>query len=138
MSQTVDGTVITVEYSRPQARGRDSLFGGEVKWNEVWTPGANWATTLEVNRDIELDGHAVPKGKYSVWMVVEPEQWTVVLDPRAHLFHMKHPGPAPDQIRYTTHTSTATVHGGPYLVVPRRAGRWRDAGDAVGHDAGES
>lgn len=105
VSQTIDGTVITVEYSRPQARGRDSLFGGEVKWKEVWTPGANWATTLEVSRDIQLDGHPVPKGKYSIWMVVEPEQWTVVLDPRAHLFHMKHPGPAPDQIRYTTTTT---------------------------------
>ncbi len=107
ISQTIDGTVITVEYSRPQARGRDSLFGGEVKWKEVWTPGANWATTLEVSRDIQLDGHPVPKGKYSVWMVVEPDQWTVVLDPRAHLFHMKHPGPAPDQIRYVTHTTIA-------------------------------
>ena len=31
VSQTVDGTTITVVYSRPQARGRDSLFGGEVK-----------------------------------------------------------------------------------------------------------
>jgi hypothetical protein len=107
ISQTIDGTVITVEYSRPQARGRDSLFGGEVKWKEVWTPGANWATTLELSRDIRLDGHPVPKGKYSVWMVVEPEQWTVVLDPRAHLFHMKHPGPAPDQIRYVTQTTIA-------------------------------
>lgn len=107
ISQTIDGTVISVEYSRPRARGRDSLFGGEVKWKEVWTPGANWATTLEVSRDIQLDGHPVPKGKYSVWMVVEPEQWTVVLDPRAHLFHMKHPGPAPDQIRYVTQTTIA-------------------------------
>ena len=31
VSQTIDGTVITVDYGRVQARGRDSLFGKVVK-----------------------------------------------------------------------------------------------------------
>ncbi|MEP6509570.1 MAG: DUF2911 domain-containing protein, partial [Gemmatimonadales bacterium] len=49
MSQMIDGTKITVEYSRPRSRGRDSLFGTKaVHWDEVWTPGANWATTFDV------------------------------------------------------------------------------------------
>jgi len=101
VSQTVDGTVITVEYSRPEARGRDSVFGGEVKWNEVWTPGANYATTLEVSKDITLDGHPVMKGKYSVWMQIRQEgPWTMVLDPRSHLFHMAHVDSTADQLRY--------------------------------------
>lgn len=101
ISQTIDGTELKVEYSRPRMRGRDSVFGGEVKWNEVWTPGANWATTLELNRDIKLDGHPVPKGKYSVWLVVKQSgPWTMVLDPRSRLFHMAHPDSSADQIRY--------------------------------------
>lgn len=105
ISQTIDGTEIKVEYSRPRARGRDSLFGGEVKWNEVWTPGANYATTLEINKDIKLDGHPVPKGKYSMWLVVKQSgPWTMVLDPRSHLFHMAHPDSAGDQIRYPVET----------------------------------
>ncbi len=100
VSQTVDGTRLDLEYSRPRVRGRDSVFGGEVKWNEVWTPGANWATTLETSKDIKLNGHAVPKGKYSVWMVVRPQHWTFVLDPRTRLFHMAHPDSAANQIRF--------------------------------------
>jgi len=101
VSQTIDGTELKIEYSRPRTRGRDSVFGGEVKWNEVWTPGANWATTLELNRDIKLDGHPVPKGKYSVWLVVRQSgPWTMVLDPRSRLFHMAHPDSSADQIRY--------------------------------------
>jgi hypothetical protein len=101
VSQTIDGTRITVEFSRPQARGRDSLFGGVVKWGEVWTPGANWATTLEVSRAVKLDGHAVAQGKYSVWLVVRPAaSWTLVLDPRAHRFHMNPPDSTPEQIRF--------------------------------------
>ncbi len=101
VSQTIDGTVITVEYSRPLARGRDSLFGGEVKWNEVWTPGANSATTLEVSKDLQLDGHPVKQGKYSIWLVVRAEgPWTMVLDPRSKLFHTVHPDSTAEQLRY--------------------------------------
>ena len=102
VSQTIDGARITVEFSRPHVRGRDSVFGRVVKWGEVWTPGANWATTLEVSRDVKLNGHAVARGKYSVWLVVRPaEDWTLVLDPRFRRFHMNHPDSTPEQIRFT-------------------------------------
>ncbi len=102
VSQTVDGTRITLEYSRPRARGRKEIFGTrDMSWDEVWTPGANFATTLDVSNDITLDGHAIPKGKYSLWMVVRKSgPWTLVLDPRAHLFHMTHPDSAANQIRF--------------------------------------
>jgi hypothetical protein len=106
ITQTMDGTRVTIEYSRPRARGRDPLFGTEAaQWGEVWTPGANWATTLEVSDDVRLNGHAVPKGKYSVWMVVAKKgsDWTVVLDPRPRLYHMKHPDSTATQIRFAAH-----------------------------------
>jgi hypothetical protein len=102
VSQTVDGTKLTVTYSRPSVRGRDSLFGNPkvVRWGEVWTPGANWATTLEVSRPVRVAGHAVKSGTYSVWMVVRPSrEWTLVLDPNAKLFHMAHPDSNAAQIR---------------------------------------
>lgn len=107
VSQTIDGTVISVEYSRPRARGREALFGGEVKWDEVWTPGANWATTLEVGKDVSVNGHALAKGRYSVWMVVRPETWTVVFDPRARMFHTRHPDSTPEQVRFDVTPETA-------------------------------
>jgi len=100
-AQTVDGTTITIQYSRPQVRDRDPIFGGPVFWGEVWTPGANWATTIEVDKDIELEGHAVPAGKYSLWMIVQPEEWTVILDPTWKLFHMNRPDSSDGQIRFT-------------------------------------
>ena len=100
VAQTVDGTTITVVASRPVARDRDPIFGGFVHWGEVWTPGANWAATVEVNKDVTVNGHALAKGKYSLWMVVQPEEWEVVFHPKARLFHLAHPGPSDDQVRF--------------------------------------
>jgi len=93
VSQTVDGTTLTVDYSRPRLRGRTEVYGSEkvIPWGEVWTPGANWATTLEVNKDVTVNGHLLPKGKYSVWMKVEQREWTVVFDTTVRLFHTQHP-----------------------------------------------
>ena len=109
VSQVVDGTKLTITYSRPKVRGRSPLWGTRaVQWGEVWTPGANWATTLEASKPITLGGSPVPAGKYSVWMVVRKSgDWTFVLDPRARLFHMAHPDSTADQIRIPVRATEA-------------------------------
>ena len=91
VSQTVDGTVISIEYSRPSRRGRDPLFGGVMAYGQVITPGANMATTIEFNRDVTIDGNAVPAGKYSVWISFEEGQWEFALDETWQRFHGPHP-----------------------------------------------
>lgn len=105
VSQVIDGTKITLEYSRPRARGRETLFGTKaVHWNETWTPGANWATTFDVNNNVKVQGLPVAKGKYSVWMVVrESGNWTVVLEPNAHRYHMDPPDSTAKQVRIPVH-----------------------------------
>lgn len=104
ITQVIDGTKISVTYSRPRTRGRSPLFGTSVAhWGEVWTPGANWATVLELSKDITLNGTPVPKGRYSVWMVLrETGDWTTVLDPNWHLYHMNPPDSSATQIRVRT------------------------------------
>jgi hypothetical protein len=100
ITQTVDGTVLTLEYSRPRARGRQDLFGELIPWGEVWTPGANAATRLTVSQDIMLAGVDIPAGSWSMWLVVaDGEDWELVLDPRDSLFHTAHPEPTDEQIR---------------------------------------
>jgi len=114
-SQMIDGTKISMTYSRPRGRGRDSLFGSRksVRWGEVWTPGANYATTFEVSRPVTLDGLPVKAGTYSVWMVVRQSgPWTMVLDPKVHIYHMSPPDSNATQIRFPIQTKDA-----PYLDV---------------------
>jgi hypothetical protein len=105
VSQTIDGTKITINYSRPRARSRDmgTLFGSPrvVHWDEVWTPGANASTTIEASKNIKLNGHLVPKGKYSVWMVVRKSgDWTAVLDTNAARFHTFRPDTLKAAVRF--------------------------------------
>ncbi|HEX9230016.1 MAG TPA: DUF2911 domain-containing protein, partial [Arthrobacter sp.] len=91
VSQTVDGTVITVKYSRPQLRGRTPGPDGVVHMEHMWTPGANWATTLEVSRPVTLNGHAVAAGTYSVWAEPAAGEWTFHLHPNPRLYHTAAP-----------------------------------------------
>ena len=107
VSQMLDGMTITITYSRPRARGRtlERLFGSNGEWGKPWTPGANMATTLDVTRDVTVNGHAVAKGTYSVWMV--PRQsgdWTVILDPRFRRYHSEGIDSTDAQIRFPVHT----------------------------------
>lgn len=90
--QKISGTTIEVEYSRPSARGRDSLFGGVVHWGEVWTPGANNATELRISEDFEFGGEKVPAGAYTLWLQPnESEPWRFMLHADTSLFHIPHP-----------------------------------------------
>jgi hypothetical protein len=100
VTQTVDGTTITVEYSRPVARGRNP-FPDVVRWGRIWTPGANWATTFEVDRPVHLNGLDVPKGKYSVWMIPGADEWTVTLNREVRRFHTQPPSSSEEQVRFT-------------------------------------
>jgi len=107
VSQTLDGTTIAMAYSRPSARGRE-LFGTLVPWDVVWTPGANWATTFEANRDVHLNGVDVPAGKYSVWMIPhEGPTWTLTLNPESKFFHFQKPDSADGQIHIAVHPEDA-------------------------------
>lgn len=95
--QIVDGDTIAITGSRPSLRGR-VMYGTQLPWGKNWTPGANMATTLRVDRDFSINGAAVPAGKYSVWMVPRADdQWSLFLDPRAGLFHTAHPDSTADQ-----------------------------------------
>jgi hypothetical protein len=109
VKQTVDGTTITLNYSRPRLRGRTDVFGTQVPWGEIWTPGANDATTLAVSKDVTIDGNAVAKGKYSVWIVMAPGDWIMVLDQDTTLFHMNGPKERPGQVRFKVRKESAPV-----------------------------
>ena len=68
-----------VVYSRPQKSGR-VVFGELVEYGKVWRLGANEATEIEFFRDVKIGGKKIKKGRYTIYAVVNPDKWTVILN----------------------------------------------------------
>ncbi len=91
-TQVISGTEVGIVWSRPSLRGREVIFGRQIPWGEVWTPGANAATTISFSKDVVLSGTPVPAGRYSVWLrVLEDEPWRLALHADTTLWHSAHP-----------------------------------------------
>jgi hypothetical protein len=102
VTQLVGTTQVTVVYNRPNARGR-TLFGsgGVVPWGKVWCPGADTATTIALSKDMVVGGQPLSAGKYSIWAIPGPGEWTLIFSRAANVFHIPYPGAAQDALRLT-------------------------------------
>ena len=65
-------------YSRPQLNGR-TIFGEEIKYNEVWRLGANEATEIELFKNAVIGGKKVPKGRYTLYCIPTATKWTIIV-----------------------------------------------------------
>lgn len=99
VSQRIADTEIRVTYSRPLARGRE-LFGALVPYDQVWNPGADQATAVSFSRDVEINGEALPAGKYSIWAIPRADQWTMIFSRAADVYHTPYPGEDQDALRF--------------------------------------
>lgn len=75
--QEVGLSKITVEYSRPAARGR-SIFGDLVPYGRIWRVGANASTKFSVTDDVEIMGQVLPNGTYALYAFPNEDAWQVV------------------------------------------------------------
>lgn len=70
---------ISIEYSRPSAKGR-VVFGNVVPYGEIWRTGANGSTLLTFGDDVTIEGKAVKAGTYSLYSIPGKESWEVMLN----------------------------------------------------------
>jgi hypothetical protein len=75
-------------------RGRE-IFGALVPYGRVWCPGADEATTLDSNRELQFDGVRVPPGPHTIWMLPTPDAWTLIVSTEPRGFHTRY-NPAAD------------------------------------------
>jgi hypothetical protein len=77
--QTVGLTEISIDYSSPSVKGR-AIWGDVVPFDKVWRAGANAATKITLSKDVVIEGTAVPKGSYSIFMIPTKTEWTVIIN----------------------------------------------------------
>lgn len=75
----IDDVEIVIEYWRPSVRGR-KIFGGLVPYYQRWQTGANAPTSIEVSRDLLIEGQHLRKGKYGLYTIPGEKEWTIIIN----------------------------------------------------------
>ena len=86
-SKTIGGKTIAVKYSSPRVNGRvgkiftkDGLIGGDQTY-PVWRAGANSATKLHTEAELNLGVLIVPKGDYTLYVEIsDPANWVLIVN----------------------------------------------------------
>ena len=81
---TSNGVTIKIDYSQPSVNGREIGLMGEKgvepHKDSVWRTGANEATVFEVNKDVTINGKALPAGKYGLFTIWHGDTWTIIFN----------------------------------------------------------
>jgi hypothetical protein len=86
-SAVIGGDHITIDYYAPSMHGR-KVMGVLVPYGEVWCTGANWATKITTEADLDINGMKVPKGSYSIWTLPNEKQWMLIVNKQTGQFHL--------------------------------------------------
>jgi hypothetical protein len=109
VTQHVNQTTITLDYSRPVARGRE-IFGKLVPWGQAWTPGANDATTITLSTGVKINGETLAAGTYTVWAEPRPDRWTIMFNSAYPVWHQKRDEVASKDVLRLTVTPRDAAH----------------------------
>lgn len=78
ISQQVGLTKISLEYSRPSAKGR-TVFGELVPYDQIWRTGANASTKITFEEAVYIGGKSLNAGTYALYTIPGKEIWTVIV-----------------------------------------------------------
>lgn len=68
---------ITIEYSRPSAKGR-VIYGDVVPFGTVWRTGANSSTKITFGEDVKVEGAELKSGTYALYSIPNKDSWDLM------------------------------------------------------------
>ena len=74
VSQRLGLTSVTIDYHRPQVRGR-KVWGELVPFGKVWRAGANENTVITFTDPVKIEGKPLAKGSYGLHMLPTETSW---------------------------------------------------------------
>lgn len=89
VATTIAGKRISIEYYAPSMHGR-KIMGGLVPFGYVWCTGANWATKITTEGNLEMGGLKLPAGSYSIWTIPNQNEWTLIINKQTGQFHLNY------------------------------------------------
>src|SRR5712672_3181178 len=89
VAATIGGNPINIEYYAPSMHGR-KVMGGLVPFGAVWCTGANWATKITTQADLQMGDLKLPAGSYSIWTLPSAKEWTLIINKQTGQFHLNY------------------------------------------------
>lgn len=68
---------VSIEYSRPSAKGR-VIYGDVVSFGNIWRTGANSSTKITISEDTKIEGNAIAAGTYAVYTLPGKDAWDIM------------------------------------------------------------
>ncbi|HKE23782.1 MAG TPA: DUF2911 domain-containing protein [Bryobacteraceae bacterium] len=81
-SVTINGKQIWIVYHAPSVRGR-KIFGGADALqpdDTIWRLGADYATVLHTEGELNFNGLTVPPGEYSLYVALDKGKWQLIVN----------------------------------------------------------
>lgn len=118
---------VTIDYHSPDVHApngsdrRGNIWGKLVPYGTTdeafgtctecpWRAGANENTTFEVSHDVKIEGQPLPAGKYALFMIAGPEEWTLVFSKNNHSWGAFFYDPKDDQLRVKVKPQKSDYH----------------------------
>ena len=109
VSQRIGITDITINYHRPLVNKR-KVWDGLVPYGQVWRAGANENTTISFSDPVTIEGKALDKGTYGLFMIPAADQWTIIFSKNSTAWGAFTYNQAEDALRVTAKPAAAEMH----------------------------
>ena len=129
-SGVLAGKTFTITYSSPRVNGRagklftkDGQIGHDPTY-PIWRAGANNATALHTDADLDISGLKVPKGDYTLYVdISDPAHWMLIVNKQTGQWGTKY-DKAQDlgRVKMTMATPSALVENLTYTFMVKEPG----------------
>ncbi len=107
ITQVVGVSTVTIDYHRPQVRGR-KIWGSLVPFDQVWRAGANENTTISFSDPVQIEGEDLAAGTYGLHMLPGEKEWQVIFSSNFTSWGSFSYDQAEDVLRVTVRPQKAT------------------------------
>ena len=124
----LNGKEVRIDYSRPKIADPQSgqtrkIFGGApVPFDQVWRLGANEATALHTETDLDINGTTVPAGNYTLFALVAADKWTLIVHKKTCEWGIPYPGEADELARIPMKLEHPSSTVDPYTITFEKKG----------------
>lgn len=121
--QQLGTTKVTVNYSRPNLKGR-TIFGTLEPYGEVWRTGADKLTDITFEKEVSVAGNTVKPGRYGLIAIPNKTEWTIILSTEPDLWGIANYNKEKDVLRFNVQVNKTKTKQETFLLTFENTGNF--------------